>query len=64
VAAINGGGGGSVEREERKGDTGKDEGTTWVCFYRVRRGEGASAGSNGHQWPWRRPVLMAIKGEA
>jgi hypothetical protein len=24
-----------------------------VSFYRARRGEGASAGSNGHQWPWR-----------
>jgi hypothetical protein len=34
------GGGGSVEREERKGGTGEDEGATWVCFYRVRRGEG------------------------
>jgi hypothetical protein len=65
--AMNGGGGGSGSGGEGCGSAGEDEGATqslWVCFYRARRGEGASAGSNGHQWPWRPAAFNAFKGEA
>jgi hypothetical protein len=44
-------------RERTKGQPG--------CAFIGRGGErGATAGSNGHQWPWRPAAFNAFKGEA